>query len=365
MKSLKTEVKEILEKLENKGFKAYLVGGYVRDTLLSKTTYDIDICTNATTMDLMNLFTGDFNEYGSVRIKRDKFTIDITSFREEEEYQNRRPISISFTNSLKKDIVRRDFTINTICMDKEGKIIDLLNGKEDLKNKCIRAVGNPKVKIKEDPLRILRAIRLATLLDFSIEKELKREIKKNKILLKSLSSYRIKEEISKILLSQNYKKGLKLLKELSLCEELGLYFKNVIYTSNICGMWAQIQIHKNLPFTKKEKENIVKIRKILNSKKISLENLYENELNLIFVAATLLKINVFSILKVYENLPIHHRKDLQISYQEICTTLEVEPCQKVKEIEKELIQKVLYKRIVNNNKNLKDYLRLHKMRWFH
>lgn len=358
------KAKEIVEILENNGFKAYLVGGYVRDLLLSKTTNDIDICTNATPEKLRQFFKGKANLYGSFRIKVDEFTIDITTFRNEKNYQNRRPTAITFSNSLKEDLWRRDFTINTICMNKKGKIIDLLNGREDLQKKCIRMVGNSKKKLKEDPLRILRAIRLATVLDFFLDENLEKEIRKNKNLLKKLSGYRIKEEISKILLSSNYKKGLFLLKHFSLCEVLGISFQQVTYTQDLCGMWAQIDILKNLPFTKKEKENIVKLRKILDVKKITLEDLYEYGLELSLVGATILKIDISLVKEFYNNLPLHSRKDLCLSYLEICTILKMEPCRKVKAIEQELIKKVLNGCIKNKKEDLKKYLCIYKKRWF-
>ena len=296
--------KEILEKLEENGYIAYIVGGYVRDFLLYKETNDIDICTNATTKEVRSLFSGNANEYGSLNLKINEFNIDITTFREEHNYRGRKPTSISYATNLKTDLYRRDFTINTLCMDKDEKIIDELNGINDLNNKIIRMVGDVKLKILEDPLRILRAIRFATTLDFSIDATLKEEIIKNKELLSTLSDYRIKEEISKILISPNYKKGLKLLKEYHLCEALGITYTNVIYTKDLCGMWAQIETKRKLPFTKSEKDNIVKIRKILDLKMINREVLYEYGLYLSLIASEILGIDPDSIHEMHASLPI-------------------------------------------------------------
>ncbi len=351
---MNTVVKKILKTIKENGYEAYIVGGYVRDFYLQKETNDYDICTNAPLSKISKWFTGKRGSYGSFHMKEENLTIDITVYRKEKEYQNRRPTSITKTNSLKVDLLRRDFTINTLCMDEEGEILDLLNGLEDIKQKKIRMVGDIKTKLIEDPLRILRAIRFATILNFTLEENLEKEIIKNKELLATLSSYRIKEEIERILLSPYYKKGLTFLKEQQMCTYLGISYTNLVYTSSILGMWAQIKIKKNLPFTKEEKENIVKLQEIMKGKIISREVLYQYGLNLSLIAGEILGISSYSIHELYKKMPIHTRKELQISMQEICTILEVSPSRKIKEIENQLIYEVLYERIKNTNSSLKE-----------
>ena len=357
-------IKEILEILESHGFSAYVVGGYVRDFLVGKETNDIDICTNATTQELKEIFAGGkTNEYGVFTLKTNDFTIDITTFRRERNYKNRRPSTVFYIEDLQTDLLRRDFTINTICMDKNEQIIDELNGREDIQNKIIRMVGDVNTKIEEDPLRILRAIRLAAILDFSLEATLEEAIQKNRMLLCTLSPYRMKEEISKILLSPNYKIGLHLLVELQLCEVLGISFTNVTYTNDLCGMWAQIEFQENLPFTKNEKENIIKIREILETKMVSLDTVYEYGLYLSLVAGEILGISSEAIHKMHENIPIYTKQDLEISYLEICEVLGLAPSNEVKEIESELIHEVLYEHIPNTKQELRNYLIANKKRW--
>lgn len=360
---MNTTAKEILEFFYNHGYNAYVVGGYVRDFLMHKKSNDIDICTNATKNEILSLFSRNINEYNSFHIKKNGFNIDITPFRREENYQDRRPTKIIYTKNLKTDLLRRDFTINTICMDKDENIIDLLGGQKDLKNKQIKMVGDIKIKIKEDPLRILRAIRIATELDFEIEKNLEQEIILNKNFVNTLSSYRIKEEVSKILTSKNYQKGLKYIKKFHMCSDLGISFTNVYYTNDLCGMWAQMKWKRNLPFTKIEKENIVKIREILNLKVIHREVLYKYGLYLSLISATILGIDKDFIHKMYNSLPISTRKDLKISYLEICEILQVKPAKKVKEIENKLVEEVLNERIVNEKKALELFLIENKTRW--
>lgn len=356
--------KEILEKLEDNGYPSYLVGGYVRDSILSRETSDIDICTSATPKEVKEIFAGEVNEYGVFNFKVNELNIDISTFRKEENYEMRKPTSIFYIKDLESDLLRRDFTINAICMDKNEKIIDKFDGIKDLENKVIRMVGDMDKKLEEDPLRILRAIRFATVLDFSIDLSLQEKIKEKKDLLCTLSPYRIKEEISKIFLSSNYKVGLEYLRNFDLCNKIGISFTNVNYTSDLCGMWAQVEIDKDIPFTKSEKENIVNIQEILSLKVISRAVIYKYGLYLCLVAGEILGISGESIHEMQHTLPIYERKDLDISFPEICEVLETSPSKEVKEIEDELIQEVLYERVLNEKDKLKEYLRLNKMRWF-
>ena len=363
MRILNPFVRKILETLNKNGYRAYLVGGYVRDFLLNKTTNDYDICTEAPPKELKRLFHKEVNDCGSINIKQNSINVDITIFRKEKNYQKRRPNFIQYTNSLKSDLLRRDFTINTLCMDKDGKIIDLLKGKEDLKKQTIRMVGDIKAKIEEDPLRILRAIRFATILNFYLEPSLKREIINNKNLLSTISSYRIKEEISKILNSPFYQNGLDFIKKYDLNSVLGLNYSKVNYTENVLGMWAQIQIKKELPFTKEEKRNIVKIQEILQLKKMTEEVLYYYGLSLSLIAGQILGISKEYIQDLYLNMPIYTRKDLKINFQEICACLNILPSKKGKIVERFLIQEVLSRRVKNTKKDLEIYLIHHKTRW--
>ena len=261
------KIKEILEMITNKGFKAYVVGGYVRDYLRKIKSIDVDICTNARVKDLMEIFK-DYKitslEYGNILLETKDYLFEITTFRKDIDYINNRKPIIEYVDTLEEDITRRDFTVNSICMDKDGKIIDLLNGKKDLNKKIIRTIGDASFKIKQDSLRILRAIRFASCLNFKIEDSLKKAIKENKDLLKDLSYERKKEELTKIFTSDNKAYGVKLLKELDLLDVLELTnIDNVLRTKDLIGMWSTITINDNYPFTKKEKDLINNINKLL------------------------------------------------------------------------------------------------------
>lgn len=245
-----TDVLEILNILNNNGYEAYIVGGYVRDYLLNINSNDYDICTNAHYEDLNTLFDVSDNNYGSYKIKYKNNIYEVTTFRKDLNYlNNRKPEKVIYVNSLYEDLQRRDFTINTICMDKNKNIIDLLNGRYDLDNKIIKVVGDTDKKISEDALRILRAIRLATILNFKLDDNLYNSIKKYGYLVKNLSYFRKRQELDKIFLSNNIDYGIKLLKELELDKylEIDLNFKK----TGLLGIWAQIN-NMNYPFTKKE-----------------------------------------------------------------------------------------------------------------
>lgn len=208
---------EVLNNINKMGYEAYIVGGFPRDLYLGINNLDIDICTNAKYADLKNYFQIISNNFGSMILKYKDYNFEVTTYRRELTYEkNRFPKKIEFVNTLQEDLIRRDFIINTLCIDLNGKYIDLLGAKHDLDNKIIRCVGNSDEKISQDILRSLRAIRFATILNFEIDNELKKSIKKHNYLLDNLSNKRKKEELNKILNSDNKDYGIRLLKELDL-----------------------------------------------------------------------------------------------------------------------------------------------------
>lgn len=189
----------ILKEINGTGYIAYIVGGFVRDYILGIKSTDIDIATSATPDIIASLYevVEDNSRFGSLKIKKNNYIFEITTFRIELEYNNRFP-KIEFTDSLIEDLKRRDFTINAICMDEFESIIDLMGGIEDIEKKTIRSIGNVDIKLNEDPLRILRAIRFMGYLDFTLDESLEKSIIKNKELIKTLSKKRINSEISKM-----------------------------------------------------------------------------------------------------------------------------------------------------------------------
>lgn len=348
-------IKCVLNEFDKHGFIAYLVGGYVRDSLLGVKTFDVDICTSALPKDIHAIFNIASNNYGGANIKLDNYNIDITTFRKENNYQNRHPEEVVYITDLKTDLERRDFTINAIVMDKTGKIVDLLDGVTDLNNRLIKMIGNPFLRLKEDPLRILRAIRLATVLDFAIDEELMQALKENYMLVESLSGKRIREELDKILSSSNYKKGLKLLEDLGIDKIIGLSYSDINYTNDLMGMYSQVKV-ANIPFTNNEKSNIIRITEVVNKGVINYETLFNYGLYINIVAGTILNIDTRKINQMYKKMPIKDRSDIVIDGNEIMNILDIKPGKVVSDVYSELITEILSGRLKNKKGDIKKYL---------
>lgn len=205
--------REILKQLHAKGYEAYFVGGYVRDTLLKIETKDIDITTNATIEDTQTIFdkviiTGE--KFGTVTVLYGGYSFEVTTYRTEEQYSNNRhPDTVQFVRSLEKDLARRDFTINQLIMDVDGKVYDHFNGLDDLKAGVIRTINNPLDRFKEDALRMLRAFRFVGKTNFSIEAKTLKAISELKHLVKELSIERIQNEFERLFNHPYKQKALK------------------------------------------------------------------------------------------------------------------------------------------------------------
>lgn len=180
------------------GFRLYVVGGTVRDYLLGLPLTDLDFVTDATPEDEMKFLPEanyTFKKYGAIRYPFEGKHIDITTLREEGQYNDsRHPSSVKFVKDPKLDYVRRDFTINALYLDEGYNVLDFAGGQEDLKNKVIRFIGDPEKRINEDPLRICRAERFASVLGFEIEEETKKSIAKMHYLLEIMNPDKLKEE---------------------------------------------------------------------------------------------------------------------------------------------------------------------------
>lgn len=197
----------ILNKLNEEGFEAYIVGGCVRDKLLGLIPHDYDITTSAEPQEIKRIFK-DFKtiligeEFGTIGILIDETLYEVTTFRIDGKYKNfRKPENVIFSKNLVEDLKRRDFTINAMAMDSRGELYDPFGGKNDLEDKVLRAVGRPNERLKEDAIRILRAIRFAGRLNLYIDDELFDAISFERKLLKKISPERIFDEFSKMITS--------------------------------------------------------------------------------------------------------------------------------------------------------------------
>lgn len=203
------DVKAILEKLNSSGYEGYIVGGCVRDSLLGKKPKDWDICTNAKPEKVMEIFEG-FNviptglQHGTVTVMLNKEGYEITTYRIDGDYSDgRHPDKVSFTSSLAEDLARRDFTINAMAYSEEEGIVDIFNGIDDLKKGKIRCVGKAEERFSEDALRVMRAMRFASVLGFDIEEDTSKAMSKLYKNLRKVSKERIREEFSKLLKGVN------------------------------------------------------------------------------------------------------------------------------------------------------------------
>lgn len=351
------KIKKVLSILDKNNYEAYIVGGYVRDKILNIKSFDIDICTNAKPDQVIKLFPNSKGtSYGSCSFKNGKYTFDITTYREELKYKDRKPIEIKYVNTLKEDLVRRDFTINAICMNKKGLIIDKLNGQKDISGKTIKIVGDANLKLKEDPLRILRAIRFATKLNFSIDEDSKKSIIKNKNLLKKLSIERIKSELSEIVISKNYEYGLNLIKELSIDKVLLINVENIKFVSNRLLMLMQLNLSEDY-FSKKENSDIKKLKKIINYGTIDNTMLYTYDFNLCLMAAELMNISKKQIKTEYNNMWINKDKPLKIKSYEIKNELKIKENKELGIVIKKIENLILEKELRNSKKAIKKYLK--------
>lgn len=241
------EVQFIIGKLKKSGFEAYIVGGCVRDFLRGVEPEDWDVATNAKPKEIQKVFPKNFykNKFLTVTVQTGSENprlkeIEITTYRSEAKYTDKRhPDEVKFAKTIEEDLSRRDFTINALALNLEGrklkvegrrpteittlnlqpttyKVIDPFFGQKDLKNKVIRAVGDPEERFSEDALRMVRAVRFATSLDFRIEEKTSEAIKKNAHWLKMISKERIRDEFLKIIMAEKAARGIELLRELSL-----------------------------------------------------------------------------------------------------------------------------------------------------
>ena len=255
IQKISKKVSYVTDTLEKGGFEAYLVGGCVRDLLMDMEPKDWDITTNAKPEEIMKLFkkTVYKNTFGTVgvcvldetvnvNVSHETFKnnvsqetlsndviretlkysiIEVTPYRIEVKYQDfRHPDKVKFSNKLSDDLKRRDFTVNALVLNSKGHIMDMFNGLKDIKDKTLRTVGEPDHRFQEDALRMLRAVRFSTQLDFSISHETMESIIKNSKLIKKISSERIRDEFEKIIMSKNPASGIVMLQKFELLKNI-------------------------------------------------------------------------------------------------------------------------------------------------
>ena len=353
---------KLLKELTSHDYKAYIVGGFVRDYLLGRESQDIDVCTNATPKEIKEVFEDSFlptEDYGSVIVNKYGIRFEITTFRKEFSYQDhRKPVEIQYIDDLYQDLLRRDFTINAICIDENGEVIDFLGGRDDLERKLIRTIGDAVDRFQEDALRILRAIRFATVLDFQLDASVSSAILETRHLLSELSYQRKKEELDKIFASGHADKGIDLLLQYHLDKNLELEkLSQVENTDSVIGIWSVLDVDLLYPFSNNEKEMMADIRKVMSLNNLDPMALYEYGLYVNSVAGEMKGLDKKKITESYNALIIHSRSDLDVTSEEIMECLDREPGEYLSDIYEDIEREVLYRRLPNQKQKLLSYIK--------
>jgi poly(A) polymerase/tRNA nucleotidyltransferase (CCA-adding enzyme) len=235
MSKIPQEIVNILNKLQDTGFDAFAVGGCVRDILRGVEPNDWDITTSAKPEEIQKIFPKNFynNDFGTVTVmiessEENLKEVEITPYRTDSQYSDQRhPDKVSFGVSLEEDLARRDFTVNAMALgkqetgsEKQETIVDPFDGQKDLQNKFVRAVGNPNERFNEDALRLMRAVRFAITLGMEIEPETLKALKDNAVSLARVSQERVRDELVKIIMSPAAEKGINLLQETGLLQQI-------------------------------------------------------------------------------------------------------------------------------------------------
>ena len=365
---------DILKTFNKNGYEAYFVGGCVRDYLLGEEFSDIDITTNALPEEVKKIFRKSIDtgiQHGTVTILVNGEGYEVTTFRTEDEYTNHRaPEKVEFVNNLREDLDRRDFTINAMALDSNGVLFDYHNGEKDLSSGVIRTVNNPNERFYEDALRMLRAFRFSSKLDFELEKDTLEAIKKNAELIKFVSIERIVNEFKKLLSGKGNLRSLELLldsklnnyipflEEIKIIQDFSKYLfcQSLYILSKINNI--SFDILKTLKLSNKEVKLIKEFDKInvdfMSEIPLELILYKHNFEDVVFVAEYFSYNNRHNI----ENckLTINSFDDVDITSQEIISIIGEKPGPWIKSVVSELEHEILLNRLNNNRKDILDFL---------
>ena len=385
IEQLPTEFKEaepVLAQIEAAGFEAYFVGGCVRDTILGQPLHDIDIATSAYPSEIKAIFSRTVDtgiEHGTVMILDHGKGYETTTFRTETGYQDfRRPDEVTFVRSLAEDLQRRDFTINALALKRTGEVIDLFDGLHDLTNRLIRAVGDPDERFHEDALRMMRAVRFASQLDFEIDPETIQGITDNAHLLSKIAVERIQVELEKLFVGTNPTKGLQVMMETDLYEytptlaDQSMTLKNLLALDNWhltfpVSVWATLMFagghdDQTIPGLLKQwklsndciKESrlVVQFLDALQNHQVTPELLFKmnaKRLQWAHEVAQVLNIehDQATIMRDYAQLPIHDAHELAIKGGDLITGVGIKPGPQLGQIIRQLQVAVLTQKAKN------------------
>lgn len=388
----------VLKQIESHGYEAYFVGGCVRDVLLHKKINDIDIASSARPEEIEDIFKVTFDvgkEHGTIVVLVNNEPYEVTTFRTEGDYSDfRRPDAVNFVRNLEEDTLRRDFTINAMAINGKGELFDYHGGMVDLNNQIIRCVGNAMERFDEDALRMMRAIRFASQLGFTIEEESYRAIFRLKDNLKHVSIERIRIEFNKFLEGSYFTDQAYLLSDSQLAEflpgftnelaenvmnKLAHDFRPIqVYERDIRLIWARMIMHMGIQATQDISQllrkwthsntfihdviEIIDIFQLFDRHAINAFEVYQHKLELILVVEDYnFKIGALSekfVEEIYRQLPIKSRKELSVNGTEMIKILNLD---KGGPIVGEWIQRieklVVTNNLENNYESIKKYVR--------
>lgn len=383
----------ILQQIEAHGYEAYFVGGSVRDTLLGKAIADVDIATSAFPAEIKEIFPKTIDtgiKHGTVTVMQQGIGYEVTTFRTESGYQDfRRPDHVTFVRSLKKDLQRRDFTINALAVRADGLVIDEFDGLTDLANQTIRAVGNADERFHEDALRMMRAVRFASQLGFDITTDTYVSLLHNAELLQKIAVERIHTEFEKMMLSSNWLIGWKLFVATGLIKNTP-FFKDYL-TDNYpkfvatqqplmdeAAIWTLLgegfsltlaQQQQLLHSWKSANEVIADSQHTLAFSRLLQTNPQPDASQLYQVDATIIErlATIWPILQLdadftqlaihYQNLPIKNRHELAIDGQTLIQKLGLKPGPEIGQWLNRAEHAVVMGEVVNRNEALIEWIK--------
>lgn len=382
----------ILTKIESNGHRAYFVGGCVRDYLLNRPIGDVDIATSAKPEIIQQLFNKVIPvgiEHGTVVVRYKKESYEVTTFRIDGSYSdNRRPDEVEFVNEIDADLARRDFTINALAMSKGGHIIDLFEGRRDLKEKIIRTVGNGYERFAEDPLRIIRALRFTSQLGFSLAPDTKVHMKEAAHLVNTLAVERLTNEFSKLFAGNDIRKAVNYMKEIQVDSFLPVFrsFPNLTkkLPSNIHSLMSFSEVIAYMHIVEPSISIVHWVKEWKCSNKIKKDALHLVDsyylykefgvnsmlvyqlkkpylapfLRIVTLADPTVSLSMEKLLTINEKLPIHSKVDLSINGQEI---IDLFPFMRrgpwIRQIMDNLEKEIVLGNLRNNNKEIKEWIR--------
>ena len=379
----------VLKQLEQAGYEAYFVGGSIRDLILNRPIHDIDIASSAYPEEVKRLFPKTIDtgiKHGTVTVLNDGASYEITTFRTESGYQDfRRPDHVTFVQNLAEDLKRRDFTINALAMNRTGEVIDLFNGLGDLQKHLIKAVGDPMKRFHEDALRMMRAVRFMSQLNFDIESQTKEAVSDLHQLLSKISVERIRDEFVKMGTGINSRDAFKIFLQTKLSESvpdfagksdlLAIYPKLKFNPSMETSLWSIIiillkisddQIARFMRDWKNSNAMTEKVRKIvalfdLISEKspsdLELFNAGKDVLLNTIDVAHILGQPIYSeaLVDRYTALPIKSMSELAVDGQFLIAN-GIKPGPKLGQILNQIKQKVIAGELNNSEDDIQDYL---------